>query len=91
MDKLKEFASGSGSGHTGTQQNQGQEDYLDKGEDISLHTRPSLLTLLLANLPIGLDSAEKKFGGGKIDPQKQRGMNEKITDFARDKFEKATG
>ncbi|KAL8951397.1 MAG: hypothetical protein Q9222_002618 [Ikaeria aurantiellina] len=39
----------------------------------------------------GLDSVEKKFGGGKIDPEKQRGMNEKATDFARDKFEKTTG
>ncbi|KAL8708789.1 MAG: hypothetical protein Q9220_006350 [cf. Caloplaca sp. 1 TL-2023] len=39
----------------------------------------------------GLDSAEKKFGGGKIDPEKQRAMNEKGTDFARDKFEKTTG
>ncbi len=26
---------------------------------------------------------EKKFGGGKIDPAKQRGVNEKITDSAR--------
>ncbi|MCJ1326074.1 hypothetical protein MMC10_002738 [Thelotrema lepadinum] len=39
----------------------------------------------------GLDGVETKFGGGKIDPAKQRGMNEKITDFARDKFEKSTG
>ena len=39
----------------------------------------------------GLDSVEHKYGGGKIDPAKQRGMNEKITDFARDKFEKASG
>ena len=33
---------------------------------------------------------EKKFGQGKVDPQKQRGMNEKITDGARGMFEKAT-
>lgn len=41
--------------------------------------------------PTGLDAAEKKFGGGKIDPTKQRGMNEKITDGARGMLEKATG
>lgn len=34
---------------------------------------------------------EKKFGGGKIDPAKQRSMNEKVTDKARGMFEKATG
>ncbi|KIW11230.1 hypothetical protein PV08_10530 [Exophiala spinifera] len=39
----------------------------------------------------GLDAVEKKFGQGKIDPQKSRGMNEKITDSAREMFEKATG
>lgn len=39
----------------------------------------------------GLDAAEKKFGQGKVDPAKQRGMNEKITDKARGMFEKATG
>lgn len=39
---------------------------------------------------MGLDAAEKKFGQGKIDPQKQRGMNEKITDGARRMLEKAT-
>ncbi|MCJ1256708.1 hypothetical protein MMC24_004532 [Lignoscripta atroalba] len=39
----------------------------------------------------GLDAAEKKFGGGKVDPAKQRGMNEKITDKATGMFEKATG
>lgn len=31
------------------------------------------------------------FTPGKIDPQKSRGMNEKITDSARGMFEKATG
>ena len=39
----------------------------------------------------GLDAVEKKFGQGKIDPEKQRGMNEKVTDGARGMFEKATG
>jgi len=39
----------------------------------------------------GVDAAEKKFGGGKIDPQKERGTNEKVTDKARGMFEKATG
>ncbi|CAF9935128.1 MAG: hypothetical protein ALECFALPRED_006310 [Alectoria fallacina] len=39
----------------------------------------------------GLDAVEKKFGQGKIDPQKERGVNEKITDKARGMFEKATG
>ncbi|KAF2634105.1 hypothetical protein P280DRAFT_524420 [Massarina eburnea CBS 473.64] len=36
----------------------------------------------------GLDSIEKKQG---IDSQKARGVNEKITDGARDMFEKSTG
>ena len=40
---------------------------------------------------VGLDAVEKKFGQGKIDPQKERGVNEKITDKARGMFEKATG
>ena len=35
--------------------------------------------------------AEKKFGQGKVDPNKQRGMNEKVTDGARGMFEKVTG
>ncbi|KAA6409054.1 MAG: hypothetical protein FRX48_07398 [Lasallia pustulata] len=39
----------------------------------------------------GLDFAEKKFGGGKINPEQQRGTNEKITDGARGMFEKTTG
>lgn len=41
--------------------------------------------------PSGLDAAEKKFGQGKVDPAKQRGMNEKVTDGARGMFEKMTG
>ncbi|OOF94095.1 hypothetical protein ASPCADRAFT_6851 [Aspergillus carbonarius ITEM 5010] len=39
----------------------------------------------------GLDSVESKYSGGKIDPQKMRSTNEKITDTARTKFEGATG
>ncbi|MCJ1295136.1 hypothetical protein MMC34_006697 [Xylographa carneopallida] len=39
----------------------------------------------------GLDAAEKKFGQGKVDPTKERGVNEKVTDKARGLFEKATG
>ncbi|KAJ5909431.1 hypothetical protein N7504_004074 [Penicillium tannophilum] len=39
----------------------------------------------------GLDSVEKKYGGGKVDPAKMRSTNEKITDTAREKFEGATG
>ncbi|KAJ4405119.1 hypothetical protein N0V91_005481 [Didymella pomorum] len=40
----------------------------------------------------GLDAAEKKFGGSMgQDAQKNRAVNEKITDGARNMFEKATG
>jgi hypothetical protein len=40
----------------------------------------------------GLDAAEKKFGGAAgQDTEKNRGVNEKITDGARNMFEKATG
>ncbi|RWQ96484.1 hypothetical protein C8Q69DRAFT_465475 [Paecilomyces variotii] len=39
----------------------------------------------------GLDAVEKKYGGGKVDPEKYRSQNEKITDTARGLFEKATG
>lgn len=44
-----------------------------------------------AKLATGLDAIEKKFGGGKINPEQARGVNEKITDGAREMFEKATG
>lgn len=44
----------------------------------------------MANLA-ALDSAETKFGQGKIDPQKMRSTNEKITDTAREQFEKVSG
>ncbi|KAL2014207.1 hypothetical protein VTN00DRAFT_1732 [Thermoascus crustaceus] len=39
----------------------------------------------------GLDAFEKKYCQGKIDPQQSRGINEKITDTARETFEKMTG
>ena len=39
----------------------------------------------------GLDAAERKFGQGKVDPAKERGVNEKVTDQARGMFEKMTG
>jgi len=40
----------------------------------------------------GLDAAEKKWGGSAgQDTEKNRGVNEKITDGARNLFEKATG
>ncbi|KAF7715304.1 Uncharacterized protein PECH_007284 [Penicillium ucsense] len=38
-----------------------------------------------------LDSAERKYGGGHVDPAKMRSTNEKITDTAREQFEGATG
>ena len=40
---------------------------------------------------IGVDAAEKKFGQGKVDPNKMDSTNEKITDQATGMFEKATG
>ncbi|KAL9100440.1 MAG: hypothetical protein Q9163_004185 [Psora crenata] len=40
----------------------------------------------------GLDAAQKKYGGQRFaDPNKNRAMNEKITDFIRKQFEKITG
>jgi len=39
----------------------------------------------------GLDAGEKRFGGGKVNPEQSRAMNEKVTDGARGMFEKATG
>ena len=40
----------------------------------------------------GLDAGLKKYGGAKFqDPEKNRAMTEKITDFLRTKFEKLTG
>ncbi|KAF3483784.1 uncharacterized protein GIQ15_03108 [Arthroderma uncinatum] len=54
------------------------KDYLDKAD-------------ASGRVDVALDAAEKKFGKGKIDPNKSRGINEKITDFARTTFEKMTG
>lgn len=41
----------------------------------------------------GLDSVEKKYGHGMVNPQdpKMRQTNERFTDAARNKFESATG
>ncbi|KAF9731286.1 hypothetical protein PMIN06_004967 [Paraphaeosphaeria minitans] len=40
----------------------------------------------------GLDAAEKKYGGSMgAHPENNRAVNEKITDGARNLFEKATG
>ena len=50
-----------------------------------------MMMMLMLTITTGLDTVEKKFGQGKVDPEKQRGMNEKITDGARGMFEKATG
>lgn len=76
---------------TRQQGSDGREDYLDKGKPwpplILLHPTHHQLTLT----PSGLDAAENKFGQGKVDPNKQRGMNEKVTDGVRGAFEKATG
>lgn len=48
-----------------------------------------------ANIGLALDAAEKKFGGAKFAgpdaAQKNRGMNEKITDGIRKMVEKVTG
>ncbi|MCJ1410046.1 hypothetical protein MMC19_004131 [Ptychographa xylographoides] len=66
------------------QGNAGQEDYVDKGR----HFQPYFRAGGNAHR---LDMAEKKFGQGKVDPNKQRGMNEKVTDGARGMFEKVTG
>lgn len=38
-----------------------------------------------------LDTMERKFGQGKVDPVKMRSTNEKITDTLRGYFEKVTG
>ncbi len=85
MDKIGGMLGGSGG--KAPQQNQGgqKEDYLDKGM--------LLLYSLAADTheSAGVDAVEKKFGGGKINPEQSRGMNEKVTDSAREMFEKATG
>lgn len=40
---------------------------------------------------IAVSAVQSKFGGGKGDPAKTRSTNEKFTDGARERFEKATG
>jgi hypothetical protein len=90
MDKLAGLASKlGGSQSTSANQTQGQpqgqqEDFVDKGA----YPHPWLKTY--ANVA-GLDALEQRFGGGKIDSAKMRSTNEKITDAAREQFEKATG
>lgn len=85
------------------QQGQGQEDYADKGTFCAHHPsslqRLSVLvicgrvglgvcTLTVTSFGglIGLDAIEKKEG-----VPENRGINEKITDTAREGFESATG
>lgn len=104
MDKLSGLASKLSGGNksggdaqaSGSSGNQGQEDYLDKGEFLSASAWYFGLcyrgwNAMLISSSLGLDSVEQKFGGGKIDPQKMRSTNEKITDTARNQFESATG
>ncbi|KAJ6462269.1 hypothetical protein C8R47DRAFT_1240181 [Mycena vitilis] len=90
MNKAKAALSSSGSsgttGNTGMQGNQavgGQEDYADKGG--IPYSAPSH-SLFVANGGSGLDFIEKKQG-----MTQNRGMNEKITDAAREGYEKVTG
>lgn len=53
--------------------------------------RPLALICSPTNVSPGLDTAEGKLSGGKVDPAKMRSTNEKITDTGREQFEKATG
>ena len=71
----------------------GQEDYLDKGASVIPSPLPYQSIRPLPNIlqSTGLDAAERKFGQGKVDPAKERGVNEKVTDQARGMFEKMTG
>lgn len=92
MDKLSGLASKLGGSSSDTSGNTsssstGQEDYLDKGEFSAWHHQ----SLLWAHIQTALGTAETKFGGGKIDPEKMRSTNEKITDGIREQFEKTTG
>ncbi|KAJ5396420.1 hypothetical protein N7509_004533 [Penicillium cosmopolitanum] len=75
MDKLSGLASKLGGGSSNKESNSGSSGSAGQ-EDY---------------LDKALDSAERKFGGGKVDPAKMRSTNEKITDGAREQFEKATG
>ena len=82
----------------------GKEDYVDKGSSdmslyLSIQAVPKTLhppshpnhNLIPPLSSTGLASAEKKYGGGKVNPEQARGVNEKVTDGARGMFEKATG
>lgn len=88
MDKLSGLASklGGNKGSSGSNQSSGNEDYADKGAfpSIGFDCSPT-------NVSQGLDTAENKLSGGKVDPAKMRSTNEKITDTGREQFEKATG
>ncbi|EAW21101.1 uncharacterized protein NFIA_062620 [Aspergillus fischeri NRRL 181] len=75
MDKLSGLASKLG-GSQSTSANQTQGEPQRQQEDF---------------VDRGLDALEQRFGGGKIDTAKMRSTNEKITDAAREQFEKATG
>ncbi|KAH1522874.1 hypothetical protein KXX29_009365 [Aspergillus fumigatus] len=74
-DKLAGLASKLG-GSQSTPANQTQGEPQSQQEDL---------------LDKGLDALEQRLGGGKIDPAQLRSTNEKITDAAREQFEKATG
>lgn len=94
MDKLSGLASklGGGGSSSDTSGNTsssstGQEDYLDKGEFSAWCDQ----SLPWTHIQTALDTVETKFGGGKIDPEKMRSTNEKITDGIRNQFEKSTG
>ncbi|KKY15518.1 hypothetical protein UCRPC4_g06321 [Phaeomoniella chlamydospora] len=75
MDSLKNFAEGVSNKPSNS--NQQQSNTAGSGQQDYLDK--------------GVEFAEKKFGGGKIDPNKSRGINEKVTDAGREYFEKATG
>ncbi|KAJ5459535.1 uncharacterized protein N7458_001087 [Penicillium daleae] len=76
MDKLSGLASKLGGGSSSSSSSKTDSNQAAGNEDY---------------LDKGLDSAERKFGGGKVDPAKMRSTNEKITDGAREQFEKMTG
>ncbi|KAE8406828.1 hypothetical protein BDV37DRAFT_280440 [Aspergillus pseudonomiae] len=65
------------------------KDYVDKG----MYSPRYSLSLIFQSTSSGLDSIEKKFGGGRINPDdpKVRETNEKFTDAARSKLESLTG
>ncbi|KAJ5106098.1 hypothetical protein NUU61_003445 [Penicillium alfredii] len=91
MDKLSGLASklgGNKESGSGSKPDAGKEDYLDKGEVFHGSWSGVFRTDISYT---GLDAIESKLSGGKIDPQKMRSTNEKITDAGREQFEKATG